>query len=342
MATKYDQNAVDKLQLFADELSACTFIDRLPDHKRLAWWCQAFFETYFSNYIEGNEVSIDEAQDAVFQRESHDLVAGADLFSVYEIAQSLDEMLKKSHNPTDFIKLLKDRHEFIMSAHPDKTPGVFKVRANQVGGHVFVAPEHVEGSLIKGFNICRQLPAGMPRALFVHYLIAAVHPFNDGNGRLARLMMNAELVSAGQSKIIIPTAFKDDYFAALREADKHGSFSRLNVFMDLSQAYTHSVPWDELLESRQKIERDLAHLEPDEGAFALYDVAQYLARSDIKLKPGKLTGKMITENIEEVTAQASKEARRLGLPVSHRDEETGDIVITEKGVEIQRIKRTKG
>ena len=42
-----------------------------------------------------------------------------------------------------------------------------------------------------------------------------VHPFNDGNGRISRIMMNAELVAADQSKIIIPTVFREDYLNAL-------------------------------------------------------------------------------------------------------------------------------
>lgn len=41
-------------------------------------------------------------------------------------------------------------------------------------------------------------------------------PFLDDNGRVVRIMMNAELVKAGESKIIIPTVYRDDYMSALR------------------------------------------------------------------------------------------------------------------------------
>lgn len=43
------------------------------------------------------------------------------------------------------------------------------------------------------------------------FMISEVHPFNDGNGRVARVMMNAELVRADQSRIIVPTVFREDY-----------------------------------------------------------------------------------------------------------------------------------
>lgn len=52
------------------------------------------------------------------------------------------------------------------------------------------------------------------------FVISEVHPFLDGNGRIARVMMNAELVNAGQSKIIIPTVLRDDYMGALKKFTK--------------------------------------------------------------------------------------------------------------------------
>lgn len=48
------------------------------------------------------------------------------------------------------------------------------------------------------------------------FIVSETHPFEDGNGRVARMMMNAELVAGGQSKIIIPNVFRDDYIGALR------------------------------------------------------------------------------------------------------------------------------
>jgi Fic family protein len=49
------------------------------------------------------------------------------------------------------------------------------------------------------------------------FVVSEVHPFLDGNGRIARVMMNAELVYKKQSKIIVPTVYRDDYLGALRK-----------------------------------------------------------------------------------------------------------------------------
>jgi Fic family protein len=52
------------------------------------------------------------------------------------------------------------------------------------------------------------------------FLVSEVHPFLDGNGRIARVMMNAELTSKGLSKIIIPAVYREDYMGALKKLTK--------------------------------------------------------------------------------------------------------------------------
>ena len=48
------------------------------------------------------------------------------------------------------------------------------------------------------------------------FLISEVHPFADGNGRVCRILMNAELYSQELSTIIIPTVYREDYLLSLR------------------------------------------------------------------------------------------------------------------------------
>ena len=54
------------------------------------------------------------------------------------------------------------------------------------------------------------------------FVVGEVHPFADGNGRVSRIMMNAELTAAGQSKIIVPMVFRPDYIGALRRLSRNG------------------------------------------------------------------------------------------------------------------------
>ncbi len=50
--------------------------------------------------------------------------------------------------------------------------------------------------------------------------ISNVHPFWDCNGRIARIMMNAELFRGDQSRIIVPTVYREDYLLALRKVSR--------------------------------------------------------------------------------------------------------------------------
>jgi hypothetical protein len=47
-------------------------------------------------------------------------------------------------------------------------------------------------------------------------MLAETHPFNDGNGRISRIMMTRELLAANLSRIVIPTVYRDDYVDSLR------------------------------------------------------------------------------------------------------------------------------
>ncbi len=104
----------------------------------------------------------------------------------------------------------------MMAARPEIDPGSFKTAPNRAGATHFVHPEYVLGTLRKGIELYADLPSGFPKAAFIMFLVADVHPFVDGNGRIARIMMNADLVFAGSSTIIIPTVYREDYLLALR------------------------------------------------------------------------------------------------------------------------------
>jgi Fic family protein len=100
-------------------------------------------------------------------------------------------------------RLLKRRHAEILEARPEKGPGQYKTETTRAGGTVFVEPELVRGTLGHGFDVYRSLATPFERAVFMTFLVSEVHPFADGDGRVARIMMNAELVAAKEQRIII-------------------------------------------------------------------------------------------------------------------------------------------
>lgn len=184
----------------------------------------AFFESYFSNYIEGTEFEVEEAKQIVDtgvaiptrDEDSHDILG------TFYITSNRNEMSILPKDPDDLINILQRRHSILLSARPTKTPGLFKEQNNKAGNSHFVDYRLVRGTLKKGFEIYRAIQDPVARAYFILFMVSEVHPFTDGNGRISRIMMNAELTAAGMPKIIVPTVYRIDYIDALKRLTQYG------------------------------------------------------------------------------------------------------------------------
>ncbi len=263
----FDAKRIKLFENLSVQLNKSLFKERKYQFQTTAFRNLAFFESYFSNFIEGTEFTIDEVEDIVFKgteinnrhADSHDVLSN------FNLANDFSEMCKTPKDPQELIEILKSRHAYIMKERPDKRPGDIKLKSNKAGNTYFVEPEDVIGTLTHAFEFYQILKQGIQRALFIHFVVSEIHPFDDGNGRLSRLMMNAELVSSNQYKIIIPTVHRDNYLNGLRRASRENDFSLYFKVMDQAQAYTESVPWQNYMEAREKIENDYADKTPDEG-----------------------------------------------------------------------------
>jgi Fic family protein len=94
------------------------------------------------------------------------------------------------------------------------------------------------------------------------FLIAEVHPFADGNGRTARIMMNAELIAAGEERIVIPTVYRLNYLSALKALSQTGHPEALIRTLDYAQRWTGSVQWRALSETQRDLENCNAFIDP--------------------------------------------------------------------------------
>nr|WP_306671445.1 Fic family protein [Endozoicomonas sp. ONNA2] len=149
-------------------------------------------------------------------------------------------------------QLLTTRHALMMDHRMEKRPGVFKEKPNKAGDTLFVTPEELQGTLAQGLEIGQQLSAGLKKAIFMQFLVSECHPFDDGNGRLSRIMMNAEMHSAGLHKLIMPTVHRDSYLNGLRQASQQGKFRALTKVFHQMHLYTASmINWQEYGEAWQ-------------------------------------------------------------------------------------------
>lgn len=225
--------------------------------KGLARDTLAFFEAYFSNYIEGTELTVDEAVGLIFKGQDPNPLHPADahdMIGLWRIVSSEREMTRTPQTPDELLSLLRNRHAVAMEGRPAIRPGEFKSVRNRIGAKEFVAPELVVGTLREGFKRLEALESPFDRAVFMHFLVAETHPFVDGNGRMARVMMNAELVAGGLHPIVIPTAYRENYLAAQRSLSAGNSPDPLPQALHRIQRWTAGVPWGELEATAQALD----------------------------------------------------------------------------------------
>jgi hypothetical protein len=218
----------DRIKLFEDlfrELVKSEFKNR-PDKNITSESFRnfAFFESYFSNYIEGTVFELNEAKNIIESNkplparneDSHDVLG------TFRIVSNKHEMSVTPSDSDDFLRIITYRHKILLEARKDKSPGLLKDRNNFAGLTSFVDFNLVKGTLLQSFAFYKALEHPFAKATFIMFVLSEVHPFLDGNGRIARIMMNAELIKTGQSRIIIPTVYRDDYLGTLRKLTLQG------------------------------------------------------------------------------------------------------------------------
>lgn len=254
----YDQNRLQLFEILFRELQQREFPNYEEKNSTAKSFRNfAFFESYFSNYIEGTIFELDDAKKIIVTQtpipardeDSHDVLG------TYQLVSSRDEMKITPKTPEELLHILLYRHKILLSARPSKKPGQFKDKNNRAGNSHFVDLTLVRGTLTKGFEFSTGLKHPFAKAIYTMFLISEVHPFLDGNGRIARVMMNAELVKANQSKIIIPTVFRDDYMGALKKLTNQSDAKSFIKMMERAREFSKNI-YDEDMTQMEKYLED--------------------------------------------------------------------------------------
>lgn len=172
----------------------------------------------------------------------------------------------RSHAPPDELDtVLRRRHAVLLVGRPELGPGTYKTRNNRAGSTEFVDHTLVVGTMSRGFDLAAGLASPFARAVFVMFLVAEVHPFTDGNGRIARIMMNAELVAGAEVRIIIPTVYRANYLAALKGATNNRHFAGLISMLAFARRYTARVDFTKRSTAEGDLARTNAFRDPAEA-----------------------------------------------------------------------------
>jgi len=267
----WDVERVEAFERLATELNTQapggwgepTYLHQATDIRELGFW-----EAYFSNFIEGTEFTIEEAREIVNTQQvpSTRPADGHDILGTFACVVDPVGRAQSSDEPDRLTSMMMARHESILGGRPDKRPGKLKDQNNRAGSYQFVDHELVEGTLHQGLALTKKVPEGFRRALFLMFVITEIHPFADGNGRLARIMANAELSARQQSRIVVPIVFRNEYLSGLRALSRHGQVDTYVRVMAQAWRWTAAMPWHDKASCEGKMEETHALLDSTDAS----------------------------------------------------------------------------
>ena len=216
---------------------------------------------YNSNAIEGNTLTLRET-DIILQfgitvkgksLKEHNEVKGQEYALDF-----LNEVLKKEEPLS--IRLIREFHALILNDDKDNR-GRFKQENNTILGAKFQTTpfyqvEEKLQELIDNFNESDKNL--IEKVAKFHNDFEMVHPFNDGNGRTGRLLMNLELMKNGYPITIIKNENRDDYYQALEIASIDKNYIPLTKFIKRSVENTFWIYYKHFNEeTKEKFENYL-------------------------------------------------------------------------------------
>lgn len=199
--------------------------------------------------------------------------------------------------------------------------GVFKTQGNNPTRadssiHEYCPPEHVESEMdnlirIHGQHIRSDYSPEVVAA-WLHHRFTAIHPFQDGNGRVARTIATIVFVKAGWFPLVIRDSERDRYISALEFADQ-GSLGPLVDFFAAEQRrnFQNALTLARDVEQEQQVDR------------AIDATRRRLRKRKSSLEKEKAIARQTASSLHENTVQrldkvADQLAKQLGPPILQR------------------------
>lgn len=198
---------------------------------------------YNSNHIEGNTLTYGQTQLLLFFDKSSGDVPVSDIEEMkgHDIALSqIEEMAKDKERPLTEL-FIKELNKLILvkpfwkdaisyDGNPTRKKieiGQYKTSPNSVrlrNGeiHEYASPEETPAlmnDLLNWYNENKERLHPVQLAAEFHYKFVCIHPFDDGNGRVARLIMNYILLKNNYPPVVIKSDDKESYLTSLQKAD---------------------------------------------------------------------------------------------------------------------------
>ena len=181
--------------------------------------------TYNSNHIEGSRLTHDQTR---FIYETNTIGVEGDTLRIDDIIETtnhfrcIDMVIDRAEERLTE-NLVKELHLRLKAGTSDSLKSWFRVGEykhlpNEVGGNETTPPEEVHQEmcdLLREYNAIKH--KSFEDILDLHYRFEMIHPFQDGNGRVGRLVMFKECLANGIVPFIITDELKMFYYRGLRE-----------------------------------------------------------------------------------------------------------------------------
>ncbi|MFC1614937.1 Fic family protein [Patescibacteria group bacterium] len=215
MLTKKQQNKIleikqefDTLKQGKESLLDLLFEAELPE------------SVYNSNAIENSTLTISETEQILMDMEVSRDVSVREVFEAKNLARVFEYIRKKIATLNIDKDLILFLHQMLINTINDNIAGRFRKKGEyvRVGTHVAPAPERVEAMVENILNdfLRDGVNHSLDKIVKFHLDFETIHPFNDGNGRIGRVLINLQLMQAGLPPIIIRDKEKSDYYKSFK------------------------------------------------------------------------------------------------------------------------------
>lgn len=180
--------------------------------------------TYNSNHIEGSKLTHDQTQ-YIFETNTlgfeNEAVNVDDIVETVNHFRCIDYVIENAEKPLTEA-FIKELHKILKTGTADSRKewfavGRYKKFANEVGGEMTAAPDEVPAQmkkLVLQYNDLKEIT--LEDIIDFHYKFESIHPFQDGNGRVGRLIMLKECLSRDIVPFIISDDLKMFYYRRLK------------------------------------------------------------------------------------------------------------------------------
>lgn len=188
--------------------------------------------TYNSNHIEGSRLTHDQTK-YIYETNTIGLVDEVlnvdDILETANHFRCIDLIIEKANfNITE--SLIKHLHFVLKNGTSDSRKswfiiGDYKKIPNEVGGRVTTSPENVEEEIKKlliWYNSIENKT--LENIIEFHYKFEYIHPFQDGNGRVGRLLMFKEFLKNNIVPFIIDDKLKMFYYKGLKKWEEEKGY----------------------------------------------------------------------------------------------------------------------